>query len=333
MYTDEDLNLAVKKGVFSQTSVDEFRDLISLSNSSPLVDEENFRLVGGFNDIFVVIACALLLLSSLWVMQSINESLGYLVFTALSWGLSEVFVLRRKMALPAIVLLLAFVGGIFALTGSIFDTHSSFAIILATLFSTVAAYCHWRRFNVPITVAVGTGAALAMLASVFLSFFPNSEGLLLLTFFICGCLAFVLAMYWDAADTNRTTRKSDVAFWLHLLAAPLIIHPIFTNLGVLDGNESVSNMVMIILLYVLMTVVSLAIDRRAFMVSSLMYVIYALSSLFENYGGIGYSFAVTGVVMGASLLLLSAYWQKVRAWFVKVLPKPIQAYLPVIKNV
>jgi len=332
MYTDEDLNLAVKKGVFTTTSVDEFRHLMSSSSGTSSVDEENFRLVGGFNDIFIVIACALLLFSSLWVLQSINESLGYLVFIVLSWGLSEVFVLRRKMALPAIVLLLAFVGGVFAFTQSLFGGQSSYGVILATALSTLAAYIHWRRFNVPITVAVGTGAALAMLASVAISVFPNSARVLMVTLFLCGCIAFVCAMYWDAADTSRTTRKSDVAFWLHLLSAPLIIHPVFSSLGVLDGNESVSNMAMIVLLYVLMTVMSVAIDRRAFMVSSLIYVIYALSTLFENYGGVGYSFAVTGVVMGASLLMLSAYWQKIRALFVMKLPERIQGYLPAIRK-
>tara|TARA_R110001592_G_scaffold65606_2_gene201140 strand:+ start:942 stop:1943 length:1002 start_codon:yes stop_codon:yes gene_type:complete len=332
MYTDEDLNLAVKKGVFTATSVDEFRHLMSSSNGTPSVDEENFRLVGGFNDIFVVIACSLLLFSSLWVLQSINESVGYLVFTALAWGLSEVFVLRRKMALPAIVLLLAFVGGVFAFTDSLFGEQSSYGVILATALSTLAAYLHWRRFSVPITVAVGTGAALAMLASVVISIFPNSTGVLMATLFLCGCIAFTCAMYWDAADTSRTTRKSDVAFWLHLLSAPLIIHPVFSSLGVLDGNESLINMAMIVLLYVFMTVMSVAIDRRAFMVSSLMYVIYALSSLFENYGGVGYSFAATGVVMGAFLLMLSIYWQKVRALFVLNLPERIQGYLPAIKE-
>ena len=332
MYTDEDLNLAVRQGVFSANAVEEFRQLVSSSHGSSSVDEENFRLVGGFNDIFIVIACALLLFSSLWVLMSINESLGYLVFAILSWGLAEVFVKRRKMALPAIVLLLAFVGGVFAFTGSLFGIQSSYGVIFATALSTLAAYIHWRRFAVPITVAVGTGSGLALFASMVLSIFPDSAGFLMVTLFLCGCVAFAFAMYWDAGDTTRTTRKSDVAFWLHLLSAPLIIHPIFSSIGVLDGNESLGNMLLIVLLYLWMTIVSISIDRRAFMVSSLMYVIYALTSLIEKYGGVGYSFAITGIVMGASLLLLSIYWHTARSVFVQRLPERIQGYLPVIKK-
>lgn len=333
MYSDEDLDLAVKKGVFTATSVDEFRELVASSKETSVVDEENFRLVGGFNDIFIVIACALLLFSSLWVVSPINESLGYLVFAALSWALSEVFVKRRKMALPAIVLLLTFVGGAFSFAGSLLAADSSYGVIFSTALATLAAYLHWRRFYVPITIAVGTGTGLALLGSTVMSVFPASADLFMVTTFLCGCIAFVLAMYWDAGDTSRRTRKSDVAFWLHLLSAPLIIHPIFSNLGVLEGNESLSNMLLIVLLYLLMTLVSISIDRRAFMVSSLMYVIYALVSLFEHYGGVGYSFAVTGIVMGASLLLLSFYWHTVRAIFVQKLPERIQHYLPVVKKV
>src|SRR5438874_3733945 len=32
------------------------------------------------------------------------------------------------------------------------------------------------------------------------------------------------AMAFDASDRERATRRADCAFWLHLLAAPLIVH-------------------------------------------------------------------------------------------------------------
>jgi len=115
MYTDEDLNSAIKEGIFSAESVERFRATVSEEKSTPSADEENFRLVGGFNEIFVVIACCLLLFSSFWALNSVtgNRSIGLVSFTTLSWLLAEFFVLKRKMALPAIVLLLSFIGGLF----------------------------------------------------------------------------------------------------------------------------------------------------------------------------------------------------------------------------
>jgi hypothetical protein len=328
MYTDEDLNFAIKKGVFTEDSVKEFRDLVSSLQSSPSVDEENFKLIGGFNDIFIVIACALLLFSSLWVLKPVNASLAIIVFTILSWSLSEFFVRKRKMALPAIVLLLSFVGGVYASAMSFFHFPSEGALITAAAASTVAAYLHWLRFRVPITIAAGTAAAIGLLVSVTLSVFPGLKDWLLLIIFIGGLVSFLFAMYWDASDTKRTTHKSDVAFWLHLLSAPLVIHPIFSSLGVLDGNESFVNMAIVIVLYLLMTSISIAIDRRAFMVSSLIYVLYAISTLIKTYGGIGYSFAITGVLMGGALLMLSAFWHPSRAYMVSKLPHKIKKYVP-----
>ena len=335
MYTDEDLNYAVKKGVFTNNAVTEFRSLLAKETHTALVDEENFRLIGGFNDIFIVIACALLLFSSAWVIRPVNESLAMLVFALLSWGLAEFFVLKRKMALPAIALLLSFVGGVFWCVFSIMSTIPSFSIQIASFIgavvATLSAYCHWRRFRVPITVAVGTGALFVVCLSLLLSFFPAANDGLLVVVFLCGISAFALAMYWDGSDTERTTRRSDVAFWLHLLSAPLIIHPIFSNLGILNGNENIVNMFVVVVLYALMTSISIAIDRRAFMVSSLGYVLYAVSGIIKNYGGIGYSFALTGVLIGVGLLLLSAKWHGMRVLLLGILPDAVKRFLPKLK--
>ncbi|MCO1336340.1 hypothetical protein MO867_18570 [Microbulbifer sp. OS29] len=328
MYTDEDLNFAVKNGIFTAESVTEFRSKLSSLRNSPAADEENFRLIGGFNDIFIVFACSLVLFSSLWVLKAITSenSIGLAVFAGLSWCLAEFFVLKRRMALPAIMLLLAFVGGTFAFTASALPSEIS--LVAAAAAAVLAAGLHWLRFRVPITIAVGTAAVTGFIVSLTLSIFPETKNWLLPIVFLCGILTFIFAMYWDASDTSRITRRSDTAFWLHLLSAPLIIHPIFTYLGVLDGNESFVSMAVVLALYLLITALSITIDRRALMVSSLVYVLYALSSLIKTYGGIGYSFALTGVFMGAALLLLSAYWHRVRRNLIRKLPYKAKKYIP-----
>lgn len=326
MYTDEDLNFGVKKGIFTESAVNEFRSLLSSSKNLHSVDEENFRLISGFNDIFIVIACSLLLFSSVWVLKSVNDSLAYLVFSLLSWGLSEFFVLKRKMALPAIMLLLSFIAGVFAFSMSLFPSHKEAAFIVTT----IIAYLHWLRFKVPITVAVGTATAGWAFVSILMSVIPETNNWILPILYLCGVIAFVYAMYWDSSDTNRTTGRSDVAFWLHLLSAPLIIHPIFSSLGIFNGNESLISMAVVIVLYLLMTLISIAVDRRIFMISSLVYVLYALSAIIKTYGGVGYSFALTGIFMGGTLLLLSVYWHSSRVYVVMKLPDVVTTHLPKI---
>jgi len=328
MYTDEDLDYAVKQGIFTDSSVAEFRTTVESLKNTSAVDEENFSLISGFNDIFVVIACMLLLFSSLWVVRATDENLALLMFSLLAWGLAEFFVRKRKLAFPAIVLLLSFVGGVFALCLNLIHPLSEVSLVVASLISAVAAYAHWRRFQVPITIAAGTAAIIGVLVFSVMSLFPTAEEWFLVALFFCGVGAFLFAMYWDASDRARTTRHSDVAFWLHLLSAPLIIHPVFSNLGIFEGVESLGSMAIVIGLYLLMTFISVAVDRRAFMVSSLVYVIYAISSLLKAYGAVGYSFSLTGVLIGAALLLLSAFWHAARAQVVTLLPSSVQRYVP-----
>ncbi len=328
MYTDEDLDYAVKQGIFTDTSVAEFRAKLASSKNTSSVDEENFSLLSSFNDIFVVIACLLLLFSSRWVVQGVNESLGFAVFSLLAWGLAEFFVRKRKLALPAIVLLLSFVGGVFALCLALFHPLSEISFIAAFAIATVAAYLHWLRFQVPITVAAGTAAAIGIVVASVMAIYPNSKNWLMIVLFTCGVCTFLLAMYWDASDRSRTTRRSDVAFWLHLLSAPLIIHPIFSNLGILEGHESVSSLAIVIGLYLLMTFISVAVDRRVFMVSSLFYVIFAISTILKVFGAVDSGVSLTGVLIGAALLLLSAFWHSARVLVVTLLPASIRRYVP-----
>ena len=327
MYTEEDLNNAVKQAIFNQSSVDNFRQFIATSKNTNHVDEENFKLIGSFNDIFVVIACLLLLFSSGWALNAIQNNSGYIAFPIIAWGLSEFFVRKRKMSLPAIVLLIAFIGGIFSLCMNLLSFSDSIDITIATSLSTLGAYLHWLRFKVPITVAAGTTSLISFLVALSISIFPETKDYLLPILLIFGIITFILAMFWDYADIHRVTYKSDVAFWLHLVSAPLIIHPIFGMLGVLDGNESIGTLIIVIILYVFMSLLSIAIDRRAFMVSSVAYVLYAISSILETYGDIGYNFALTGVLIGATLLLLSAFWHQARSALLNLLPESINKYL------
>lgn len=330
MYTDEDLNTAVKNGIFTDQSVEEFRTYILNRSNTHIADEENFRLVASFNDIFVVIACALLLLSAGWVSQNLHPAFGAVVVSILSWVLAEFFVLKRQMALPAITLLMSFVGGAFSSVMLLDGEPTESSLMLAASVTSVAAWLHWKRFQVPITVAAGAAAVVMFVISLLISIFPDLKDYVVLFMFMGGVVIFFIAMRWDAADLQRVTGKSDVAFWLHLTSAPLIVHPVFSSLGIFDGDESLVSLSVIIGLYVLLTLISVAIDRRAFMVSSLVYVLVALTELLNTYGFAGDSFAYVGVFIGFSLLLLSGFWHMARRQVVMHLPRNIQAKLPVV---
>ena len=270
-----------------------------------------------------------------------SSMLAGLLIAATAWPLSEFFTRKRRMALPSILLLLAFVGGVFAIgVGGMMmavgrETDETLAAVLlagAALVAAGAAWLHWRRFMVPITVAAGSAAiAGTVVALAVAAIGPDNfveEGLLALVL-AAGIAVFAFAMRWDISDRARTTRRSDVAFWLHLTAAPMIAHPIFALLGVTEGdNPGMGAALGVIGVYIAFGLVALATDRRALLVSALVYVLFALTFLFREFGAVELNFALTALVIGSALLSLSAFWQPIRRAVVTVLPEKLQAILP-----
>ena len=359
MYSQQDLDEAVASGVVSADAATSLRTFIEGQRASPSADEEQFRLVNSFNDIFVSIASAILLFAVGWIGQSAGQSIGLVIdgdgpsplgplaVAATAWGLALFFTARRRMALPSILLLLAFVGGVFATAGfalvlgfgeQSLDDNQVLGGILAAGAAAIAAgaaYFHWKRFHVPITVAAGAAAVVALVIGLLLSVIGRMDDgvkdIILGAVLVLGVGVFLFAMRWDASDQARLTRRADVAFWLHLLAAPMIVHPVFTLLGLNDGSASIGEGLIVIALYVALAVTALAIDRRALLVSALAYVLYALTELFKQLGAVELNVALTALVIGSALLLLSAFWHQARAVIVARLPVPLQSKLPSIQ--
>ena len=358
MYSQNDLDEAVASGALSAEAATSLRNFVEGQRALPGVDEEHFRLLTGFNDIFVAIASAILLFAVGWIGQSIGQSAGLtvdvegpsplapLAVAGTAWALALFFTAKRRMALPSILLLLAFVGGVFAATafGQAMivgdppnDREALYAGAIASIAGLIAAgaaYLHWRTFKVPITIAAGALAASAIVVGIVVAAIggevDQARNLILTTVLLLGVGVFLFAMRWDSSDPQRVTRRSDVAFWLHLLAAPMIVHPIFTLLGLNDGNASIGEGLVVVALYVALGLVALAIDRRALLVSALAYVLFALQALFREFGAVELNVALTALVIGSALLMLSAFWHQARRTVVEKLPASLQGKLPTL---
>ena len=353
MYSQTDLDEAVAAGALSADAANALRNFVDLQRATPAADEEQFRLLTGFNDIFVSIAAVMLLSAVGFIGQLIGPQieqngpspLAGVAVAATAWGLALFFTAKRRMALPSIILLLAFVGGVLFASGTgialavgpdRFENSPQMAGILGAVSAAIAAaaaWLHWKRFRVPITVAAGAAAVAGIaLGAVYatLGGIANIEQIVLGFMLLLGVGVFLVAMRWDSSDPARVTRRSDVAFWLHLLAAPMIVHPIFSLLGLTTGGATIIDGVLVILLYVVLGLTALAIDRRALLVSALAYVLYALNALFEEFGAVEFTVALTALVIGSALLLLSAFWHQARAAVVRPLPENLRARLPLV---
>lgn len=339
----EELDAAVTAGVIDTATRD--RLLLWLSAraegaSGP--DNESFRLLTGFNDIFVSLACILLLLAAGSLLPGLLAPIGV---AGLSWALAEYFTRRRRMALPSILLLISFVGAVF---GAVFQLitgngHWGAAVVqlqasgqaaaffapllVAGVAAAGAAALHWRRFRVPITPAAGA-ATLVVGAVALAGALAGNETVLLLTAFAAGLAVFAAAMWFDMRDRQRLTRNTDIAFWLHLLAAPLLVHPVFALAGVMRADSGPAAAVIVLAVYALLTVIALAIDRRALLVSALVYVLYTLQGLFAS-GEVAAAFGLTALIIGSFLIMLSAAWGSLRRRLLAFLPAGLAERLPV----
>lgn len=342
MYSESDLDAAVAAGKLSSEAADSFRAFIAAQKTAPAVDEEYVRLLTGFNDIFVSIAILLVLGAVCFTTGPVP--LKSTIVAALSWGLAEYFTRQRRMALPSILLLLSYAGGVAGFlawgVGQISGAQLSLAaknanptlalgLAGAAVLMGGATYAHWRRFRVPITIAAGTATVTLTLIAVLMAVFPGLSQHWPWPVFIAGLGIFALALRWDMADLARTTRRTDVAFWLHLLAAPMLVHPLFFMLGLLNSqNPGESRAVIAIGIYLLLGLVALLVDRRALLVSALGYVMFALSTVLKASGMVGQDLTYTALVAGAALLLLSAFWHKARLGVMTLTPAPLRRMLP-----
>ena len=354
MIDDTDLDAAVAAGVLdapTRARLVEFARARRRGEAG--ADEEQFRLLTGFNDIFVTVAVGLVL----WAVGALAAGLApwaaALAVAVAAWGLAEYFTRVRRMALPSIVLLLVFVAAAFFGAGhpvAVTETYPASSFIgasgtvqtlpahsfsrsifeisyiwLAALAGMAAAALHWWRFRVPITVA----AAAAVVAATVIALL-TPLGLWRIGALGSGLAVFALAMTFDSRDRARLTRRTDVAFWLHLLAAPLIVHPLFSLLSAADprGDGVVAAAAASVAVYVLLGLVALAIDRRALLVSGLAYVVAAVAVLSSRGEAIGEGFGATALIVGLSLVLLAAGWQRARRGVLRLVPGRVADLLP-----
>jgi hypothetical protein len=309
-------------------------------------DSERLRFVTGFADIFVTIGIALFLGGSAYLLEgTAGPATVAGIVAALAWGLAEFFSRVRRMALPSIVLLCAFAGasflallaglanldGVAVPRGFGLDMRRPELVAAAGLGTAALVAAHYARFRVPITVAAGVTALAASALGLAYAAAPdfardNLPALLLLA----GVAIFALAMRFDLSDPARVTRRTDIAFWLHLVAAPLIVHPLVGPLIAQDGAITQRAALSVVAAVLVFAVVAVVIDRRALLVSGLVYTGFAFGALIRDagFGADGDTTPAALLALGAFVLLLSAGWRPLRSLFLKLLPARLAARLP-----
>lgn len=326
-YTDKDLQSCVDAGILTGQQYSDVKAHVHYSDESGTTRREGeyFRLISGFNDVFVVVACALVLaaVGSLFShVTSLNASLGVAIGV---WVLAEYFVRRRRMALPAFALALTFGGACLVLLTQSLGVEK---LVLVSLLATAIQALFWWRFRVPVTVAVSVGC---IVFAVQLLIAGQEHGVLVtipILQLVMGLAVFAFAMWWDLKDPERNSYRADVAFWLHVLAAPLIVSGAFSFV-LMYGYDSLTlrHAIGVTLIYTVFALISLWVDRRALMLSAMSGLVFTYNQVLAEYGVISLGFAITGLLVGVGLLVLSVYWSRCRITALKLLPARLHRWV------
>lgn len=350
MIQQQDLDAAIAAGIIDQAQAIRIAHLARLRETAQPApegavidpDDERFRLIGGFNDVFVGIGVCLLAGALIGLSRVLGFGNAFALTAALAaWGLSEIFARRMRLALPSILLAVMFAGSAGILASIVggpqrfglgsFQAESSYSTFAFAGFGLAAALHYWR-FRVPIDPAqAAIGALGAIVAALFILAPDFMRSFVNFVLVAGGLMIFAVALKLDMDDPNRRTRHSDAAFWLHLLAAGLIVHPIFRSIA-FAGRIGPAEAILILALFALLGIVALVIDRRALLVSGLSYAGIALGYLITR--SVSDSLALPLVLLGLAVLVLalSAGWRRLRGVILPRLPLgSVRAKLPPAK--
>ena len=353
MVSSDILTKGIERGIITAEQADRLLALQGAGEPPELPaspDDEQLRFIGGFSDIFVTIGLAMFLGATGYFAQQSGGKLGmWIAIAVTAWLLAEFFTRMRRMALPSIVLLIVFAFGVFMAANALIgadpvrangapgvsetilglDRNQPTVLAAAAFLTVLMTALHYWRFRVPITIAAGcaalTGTVVGLVYGLTSDLPPIAHSVVIL---LCGLAIFALAMRFDMTDPQRLTRRTDIAFWLHLLAAPLIVHSLIQGMVTEASKLNPGSAIAIMLVFLALSFIAVLIDRRAMLVSGLSYAGIAFWALIRQAGFSDMTTPLTILMLGAFVLLLSAGWRPLRAGLLHGVPSALARRLP-----
>jgi len=304
MISKSTLQKASDEKIINQDQIEPLYQFIKNEKLIKANTEEPLKFIRSFGDVFIALGIILLVVSinmtSLTGLYFLIPAAGFII-------IAEWLVRIRRLALPGIVILLSilfFINKAFA-----FDSGDATTFGLGII--TLSSLLFYLRYKMPFSLLPLAASLVAItIIQIGMDVLDNPA-----IFVALGLITFCIAMWFDSRDTGRESHLSDSAFWLHLLAAPLIVHGAMLSLITSDNQliHSFSNDVLMLLFFSVFFLTALFVDRRAMLVSTQLYAIYALTQLLQS-DIIDSQNVMIYVLMALGLFVIffGTYWYKTR---------------------
>ncbi len=271
------------------------------------------------------------------VMWRIRLSAAFMPLPVLAgaWALAEYFCGKRRLLLPSmalasfVTLSAAGIGLALFTSAPNVDGEASFWAVMTTAgyaafgAGLAAAALFFWRFRLPFSLFLVAGSAAGLFYTAVAQIAGMGEVFSGAATLAVGLVTLTVAIVFDMKDPTRSTRSSDHAFWLHMAAAPQIIIGL-RNMVLGSGFVPAGATDAIVMLAVLLAfaLISLALNRRALIVSGLLTFGTALAVLVNQFGGGGINTLMyTALIIGASIVLLGGGWRTARRFILKAFPQ------------
>jgi len=307
MISRQQLQQAVEKQILQPDQLEPLYQFLQQRELSTEIEEsaeEPLKFIRSFGDVFITLGIVLLVFA---INMAQLSGYQYLIPLAAFVLISEWLVRVRKLALPGIALLLAI---LFFINKAIaFDHQHATTLGLAIL--SVSSLIYYLRYRMPFSILpFAAGLVAIVIIQSGLKVLENP-----IIFAGLGLAVFILAMVFDRLDTRRVSQLSDSAFWLHLLAAPLIVHG--TMFSIITSQHewirSINLETMILFLFTIFFLLALLIDRRAMLISTQLYILYAATQLLQDQFGNTQNIVMYLLLgLGFFVIFFGSYWYLAR---------------------
>ncbi|RTE64580.1 hypothetical protein EH243_16590 [Amphritea opalescens] len=299
------LERAAQRGIISQQQLQQLILFSTADHNDEPIGEEQLRFVRNFGDIFITLG-VLFVTFSVAVMH-LNQ-LEWLLPAGLFLGAAEWLVRIRRLALPGIAILVSILYFLSKALGiTEFDTATLPFLILSG-----ASLLFYLRYRMPFSLLPAAAGLIAATVSMIGIDILQHQ----ILFSLLGFMVFLIAMGFDARDRQRQLRASDCGFWLHLLASPLIVHGMMTSILFSDSGLlelGTNREIALLVFFVVFLLTALFVDRRAMLVSSLSYAIYAIFQVVSSNLLDGHNLPLMiFIFFGVFIILFGTYWYKLR---------------------
>lgn len=323
MITIENLKKAAIQNIIQPEQVEPLYQFLREQPADSLADgrEEPLRFIRSFGDVFIT-------LGIVFLFASINiielSGLAYLIPAAGFMLLAEWLVRVRRLALPGMAILLSI---LFFIYKAITDGSESSMLIGLSVVA-ITSLLFYLRYKMPFShLPLATSLVAMFVLAIDVDTFKNP-----IVFAVSGVVVFSVAMWFDSRDTKRVSHLSDSGFWLHLLASPLLVHGLM--LTMLTSKQTwvgvLSNEIIILCFFAVFFLTALLIDRRAMLISTQLYMIYAITQFFkDNIENTEDIIVFVLIGLGMFVIYFGAYWYKSRRFIFSFLSgKVIAQYVP-----